>query len=255
MIEINLLPAEFRKKEKKDKKDSKMPELPYLRMFIIFFIGLVAVEVLLFFFLLYQGQRSKELHMEAKHLAPDFERIKKIKLDTARTEAMQARLTELTTQPFHWTMLLAAISESVTEDIWLTSVETQKKIVLFDMPKPKEKKEKKEKGKAADAKGKEKSAPEEKPRQRAATRQAKGKRNEHMLIIRGSAPATSEGTGSIGVFIQSLKDNELIKSIVTKAKLETIDRVIVDEEAGTELFNFSVTCLLKDPLGEPNDPV
>lgn len=243
MIEINLLPVEF---QKKPKKDFKLPDLPYIRIFGVMIIVFAAVEALLFVGVLFARGGVASLENRLKKLSPDFERIKLLKLETSKAEADLTTLEGMTVRPIYWTAFLNAISNSITEDVWLTHVGALRKIVEFDMPKKKAPRDGGDEDESGASKDGNKAKPAVSPRRRLRVAETpKGRRVDDYIIIKGSAPVSGQGTAAVGRFIQSLKDNPVINEAVSDMRLDKVDRV-----ADGTLFAFTVNCKMKKPFGD-----
>jgi len=240
LIEINLLPPEF---QKKPKRDFKLPDLPYLRIFGYIALAFVVVEALLFAGTLYGKGNLAQWEQRVKVLGPDFDRIKALKLEASRAEADLKTLNQMTVRSFYWTELLNSVSDSITEDVWLTYLGAERKTIEFDLPKKKDDNDGEE---GSDKKEKKnKNAPTPRKRIKRVFVETKGHRIEDYLMIRGSAPVSGQGTAAVGRFIQSLKDNKFVNQLVSDVKLDKIDRI----NDGT-LFTFTVVCRMKTPFGD-----
>ena len=246
MIEINLFPLEFRRKEA---KAFKLPELPYLRIGAIIIAALVGVEALLFGGLLWTKAASRSLESEIRVLGPDFERIKALRLDKARKETNAAALDKMMKRPFSWTLLMNAVSDSLVDTLWLTEISVERKMFEFEIkaapPKPPKKGAKSVKG-AKPVKDAKDDAPAKKPSRIRGPQMAK--RYEYFLVIQGSAPVASRTTAAVGQFIQSLEENQIIRGAVENVKLEKIDRM--EDHSGAMRYVFTIRSKMKPAYGE-----
>lgn len=235
MIEINLLPAQFRKKEK---KEFKVPELPYRRIFVFFIIFLLVLEGFLFLQVVQQKSRLSEFRNEFKGLEPDIQRIRSIKSETSRLQARLRRLEGMYERPFYWTRLLNDISDSMTEGVWLTEISVQKKVQMETRGSSRGKRLRK----SAIARG---------SREKGAEGQTE-EETEYLLVMRGFIVSTPEGTAPVGKFVQSLQANTDLREVVSDIWLEKINRADTEK---AQLFEFNVSCFFKEEYSEHFDAV
>ncbi|MCQ9207720.1 MAG: PilN domain-containing protein [Omnitrophica bacterium] len=122
MIELNLLPEEFRKKKKK----FEMPEIPVVSIAVVFIGFLAAIQLLLGGWILMSKRQLVALDAKWEALAPDkaeLDSIKKVLLDAGRkTNAIEALIAER----LSWARLLNELSNSLSANIWLTELTYRK---------------------------------------------------------------------------------------------------------------------------------
>lgn len=229
MIEINLLPPEFRKK---DRREIRLPQLPYARLLFGALAFLVFCEAVLLAFTVVERSRAGKLGGEYQRLEPEIKRMRALKEDTARAQARLKALGKLSARPFHWTHVLGALSSAMTGEVWLTEISLDA---------------------GGDAAGTQALRPA-KARSAGAKDAGKGPAPESWkcaLVIRGASAVAGQETGAIGRFIRSLKANEFLKKRVEDFELEKIDRRTVDKVTH---FDFTVTGPLKTAWsGDPGD--
>jgi len=230
LIEINLLPPEFRKKET---KKFNMPDLPYLRIGGTFFLAMLGVEALLFAGLLFMKSNLSGLEKEIKTLGPDFDRIQKVKLGKARSGTYLRLLGGMMTRPFYWTQLLNAISNSLPETLWLTEISIERKMIDIEVKKAPES------APAPNAKGK-------KPRRISTPKNIR--KAEYYLVIRGAAPINERSTAAVGKFIQQLEEQPVVRQITEHVKLEKIDRI--SDRKDQQSYVFTIRSLMKSGYGD-----
>lgn len=224
MIEINLLPPEHRKREK---KEFKMPELPYKRLFILFLVALVVLEGSLFSIVVVKKNQSVSLRKELKMLLPEIERFKGIRSETNMLQGRLKEMNRMSERPFYWTHLLNALSDSMTEGVWLTRIRVERQLAQVGKKK------------------------QMRVRKTAKDRLAKSESSQsqtddgtkYILIVRGSVASVEQGTATIGKFIQTLQKNAFLDKIISEIWLEKIDRQVEKE---TQRFDFTVACMFKE---------
>jgi Tfp pilus assembly protein PilN len=117
MIKINLLPAELRPRKK--------TTLPIRQMA---FLGGGVVAILILFYILVGIRITQEnikynrLKKEYEAIRPEYERVKKLKVNKERLEAQVALMEKLIVQRLLWAKKLNEMSDLMPPQVWLSSI-------------------------------------------------------------------------------------------------------------------------------------
>jgi hypothetical protein len=211
MIEINLLSSEH---HKKGARASRRLPLPHRTIFILMLLFSFVCDGTLFGLFCYFGQERDVLNGKLEFLRPDLS-----KLETLKQKATDARkgahdLKQLLHQPFYMTHLLNAISDSMTNEVWLNEV------VIRDRE---------------DMRG----------TGRIDEDSDQPKRQERELVLKGISSSKLGGAAAASSFVDSLKQNKTLASITRDVSLARIDRKDSD---GHVLFEFVVICPIEIEL-------
>ena len=117
MIEINLLPQEYRPKAA---PKFVMPELPAKKTFLFVAGCIFVVQLLASLFALYE---VTELAMVKKRVAELTDQTSLVALKKTQTAAIGERLRKIRTitdRKFEWVSLLGALTNSTTKGVWLS---------------------------------------------------------------------------------------------------------------------------------------
>ena len=243
MIEINLLPAEFRGKEKKE--TSAMPELPYKRLFIVLFAVVLVLEGLLGWLVFYRKGELAKLTVERKQIEPAAHRIQAVKTETVRVQTWLLELEQLTTRRILWTRLLNAISEGMTDDVWLTKMSIKREIKAVSQKAAPRRVRPGAKNRDKDPEKEETSAKKQEPGRPV---------TKYLMVLNGTVSPKVDSTAAVGRFIKSLETSPTVQMYFSKVWLEKIDHV-EEDEGNAEQFNFTVTCLFNKEAGADFDGV
>ncbi len=219
MLEINLLPLAYRRKPK---KALKLPPIPLVRILVSLLVLLFILEGLLFLHGRFTHSRLGSLQGKLEALEPD--RLKDVRLEAlvSKSQKRMNNLKGILTRPFYWTELLAVISQSVNEGIWLSRLG----VALGEKPGT-------EKDKGAPP-ATAKSAPP-------------GLKRTAILQISGSVRSTGDETAVVGLFIENLKGQRLFQHLMRDTFLERMDRGRSEE---ITYFDFNISCVFKDEFIE-----
>lgn len=129
MIEINLLPEEFRKQQKKSQARqisvSSMSKLPVRRIALITvaaFIGLQLFASMIFFA---KKISLKNLDRRLAVLEPKYKVAQTLKLNITQLNNKLAAINELTSKSILWSKKMADLSSAATEGVWLMELSLQ----------------------------------------------------------------------------------------------------------------------------------
>jgi hypothetical protein len=226
MIEINLLPEEFKKKEPRFKKIDlsglKLADINFNKLPLVG-IGLGAIAFLILFHLILFliGINSKAslaaISKETRVLSPEKREADKLRNDLDLINKKIVAIDGLMVK-------LNALSDSITPGIWLTEISYDEiegnKLVLVSA-KPSNDKTK-----------------------RNSSRSVTEKVILRYLVISGYASSMGEqGTALIGKFIKALRDSSEFYSDFSEIKLGSIK---TDKYLDQEVMNFKITCLYKN---------
>lgn len=119
MIEINLLPEELRRKEP---SRIVLPDIP-IKKTLVWAVGVFAgFQILLLGLVFYQKAELFGVRRQVQTLGAAN---KDITLEKSQTLAVQTKLKQvqaLVSRKFSWTLLLNAISDSMTKGVWLRTL-------------------------------------------------------------------------------------------------------------------------------------
>lgn len=119
MIEINLLPGEFRKKEA---IKLVLPEGPIKKglwfLFAVFLVG----QILFTVWAVSQGFEVKRLRVQIAALKLQNRLVLQKKAETTLFMKRMEQIRTMTQRKFHWSLLLNAVSDSMTKGVWLQSL-------------------------------------------------------------------------------------------------------------------------------------
>lgn len=235
MIEINLLPQEFRGKQKKEVSG---PGLPSRKVIIAFLAVLIAVEGLLGALVFVRKGGLGGLTAERKKLEPAARRIQTVKAETARLQARSLELEKAMYRRIRWAQLLNAVSDGMTDEVWLTKIWLKREVkVIAGKTAPR-------KLKAKDRLEKTESEKKQEDTGRSVTK--------YVMVLNGTVSPRADSTAAVGKFITSLELNPVIQSLFSKVWLEKIDREVEDD---VERFDFTVSCLFSKEFGGEFDGV
>ncbi len=223
MIQINLLPEEFKKKEsqlsKIDVSALQLDKLPIVNILIGLGVVLVIVQALLFFVGIHSESNLKTLTRELDKLLPEQKVSSRLKIEADQMSKKVGAIDELMVKRFRWAEKLNELSDCMVSGIWLTDLTYDEKagLAMQQSAQPKDKK-----------------APQKTP-EKAVVR---------YLTISGYASGMGEeGTATIGKFIKNLKMSEGFYSDFQDIELGTIKR---DKVLDQEIMSFTITCAFKE---------
>lgn len=226
MIEINLLPAEMKKKKraapKIDVSKIDLGNFSLINIALVAVGAFLAIQVILFAIGAACGMAHGSFDKKYKDILPQKQAAEKLKSQLEIMGKKVIAIDELMVKRFSWAKKLNDLNESMTPGIWLTSLEYDEKLA--------------EKPKAVTANAsKKKGATASKP--------AMEKVVSRYLVISGAASSMGEeGTALIGRFIHSLKSNSSFYSDFSDIELGAIKREKMEDQ---EIMTFTITCLFK----------
>ena len=217
MIELNLLPEELKKK----KKRIELPEIPFIPIGLVLIGTLVVIQLLLSGWIAITRAQISSLEKTWQELAPKKTELDSIKKRISTTSKKAQVIEYLIDKRMSWARLLGELSDSVTNDVWLTSLSYDEKI----------------------------EAPEKETSRDSSKNKIKSKPKTYKtstLTISGSASGKGEeGTAYIARFIQSLKNNKDFFKNFSDVELVSIKQGSV---ADLDVMNFKLACRFKQKL-------
>lgn len=118
MIELNLLPEEYRKKKKK----LELPEVPIIPLAAALVGGLLLFHFLLGGLILICKGRLSSLDETWRGLAPKKAEIDAIKLEIKTTAKKNSAIEKLIEKRLRWARLLNELGDTLSANIWLTGL-------------------------------------------------------------------------------------------------------------------------------------
>ena len=231
MIEINLLPDEFKKKEaafrKFDLTHLDLKGRPVVKIALGVIAILAVVHGLLFSLATYCNMNLKELSKKQRELLPN---IKEAQVLKDRSQVMIRKvgaINELMVKRFSWAKKLDALSDSMTPGIWLTEIsyderEGQKTVAHL---------------------GGAMAGPGLKGRQDIAAGAGEVNVLMRYLVMSGCASSPGEeGAAVVGKFIKSLKENGNFYSDIADIELGSIKSDKLEDQ---EVNRFRIICTFK----------
>lgn len=221
MIEINLLPAELRKKEV---TRFAMPNI-LNRQFIMGLAALfVAVHALLGGLAVYQTAQLGYLKSQIASLKEATKETTKQKSELKASRELMGQIEQMTQRKFSWARLLNSLSGSVPKGLWLRSFLIQEERVV-------------------------KTAAKATPKPAAKPPQSKGSaafapKDERVVTLKleGSVVGNGQETATISRFIKTLKDEPYFSALfdeveffkITQRKIKSFD-----------VYDFTIHCVFK----------
>ncbi len=226
MIEINLLPEELKKKMGRFSNidfSKVMPQnFPLKKIAIIVILAFVISQIILF--LIGAGAASEIKGLSKKHEAmlPGKKEADLLKMQVDILNKKVKAIDGLMIKRFSWAKKLSAISDSMTQGIWLSDLSYDEYI-------------EERIASAGESEGM-------KPR-KAQAKPVVEKTLARYLVITGYASRMGgEGTALVGKFIQGLKDN---KDFYKDFSDITLGSIKSDKVADQEVMSFKITCSFK----------
>lgn len=213
MIELNLLPPEFRRREA---PKLTLPELPIKKTLITFFGVFIAIQVLFSAFAIYQRIEFASIKQQTAALTQETLQIAKEKKEMAAERKRLTKINGLIQRNFYWTSVLNALSSSMTKGVWLTHLSV------------------------ADEKRDDKNKTEAQKKEAGSSREGI---QVKVLRIDGSAVGQGEETAFVGKFIKELKSNPLFSDLFSDIDLFRIEQKKIRD---FDVYDFSLSCIFKN---------
>lgn len=206
MIEINLLPEEKRKTEA---AKLSLPAIPVQKTLIILGAVFLTLQFLLSLYVVYRRLEVEGVKNQIAALTRKNKQTAFYKSEIQSTKKRLQQIQTFTERKFFWTLLLNAVSDSMTKGIWLG------RISLTDGPAPP--------GSGSAEKDK---APPKAPSAKETQRPKSPVKPERVrwLRVEGSVVAPGQETAFIGRFIKELKQNRVLDDLLSSVELFNIDQ-------------------------------
>lgn len=225
MIEINLLPQEYRKKEPRfkgvDLSQLNLQSIPVMYIVVVVVGSLLVAQGGLFLLSLYGKAQVSALTKKYENIRPQKQKFDDLRAKAAATKKKISAIDELMGKRSNWAGMLNDLSESMTPGIWLVNLSYDEKVT-------------------------EKLIPRTVPKNSSGgalppVRQVSLARN---LTISGyAAGAGEQGAALVGKFIKSMKDNQALSEEFSDITLGSIKSEKVEDQ---DVMNFKITCMFKE---------
>ncbi len=215
MIEINLLPDEFRKKET---VKLMLPEIPLLKILPIVVAVFMALLLIFVLVAVVQWVQFSAVTAEMAGLSKQHAEMIKQKNETTETAKKLQQLETMAGRKFFWWSLMNALSDSVTKGIWL------RELAVVEMTPP------------AVAAPKTSAANSVKP---------PPPTKAWFLKLDGSTVAQGQETAYVGKFIKELKDNKALSGLFEGVELADMNQRKIREY---DVYDFVLLCKFKKEL-------
>jgi len=121
MIELNLLPKEFRKKKKKH--FGKMPNLPFLPLAAGLIAVFISLNFVLVFFEINRKNSLNELNEKWDSMRPEREKTEKLTNEIASLEKRVAATRKIAEPDLKLVKLLEGLNKAVNPNIWIQKMD------------------------------------------------------------------------------------------------------------------------------------
>ena len=226
MIELNLLPQEFRRKKR---KKIELPKLPIIPFAVVIFGILIVLQVSLMGITLMLKSREARLEKRWEEIRPKKIELDKLKKEIGDINKQSDAINELMKERVLWSKILNEISSSITPNIWLTAIS-------YD-----EKAEKRPVKKTA------KKVPAKSARKKSKTKETYETYAVRTLLISGNAAGRGEEAPAyIARFINALKKDKTFSVYFEDIEPVSMKKMQV---AGEEVMDFTLSCTFKEEKG------
>jgi len=121
MIELNLLPREFRKKKKKH--FGKMPNLPFLPIAAGLIAVFISLNFVLMFFEIHKKKSLNVLNKKWESMRPEREKTEKLTNEISSLEKRVAATRKIAEPDLKLVKLLEGLSKAVNPNIWIEKMD------------------------------------------------------------------------------------------------------------------------------------
>lgn len=226
MIEINLLPDEFRRK---DRFKVGVPDLPYVKILVAGGAVLLLLQLALAAFAVYQHFELSAVRAEAQRAGLENQAIDRQKEELAALKREILRVDALTQRRVHWSRMLHELTQTMTKGIWLRTLS------IVDVYEA--------------STGPEVSSAARKPGGKSRRESAKPEgRSVLTLRLEGSAVGQGQETALIGKYIKEMKENTLFADVFEDIQLVNINQRKIKEY---DVYDFVLQCRFRREFREP----
>ena len=228
MIEINLLPQEYRKRESRfkgvDISQLNLQSIPVTHIIVVVVACLILAQATVFLLGLYGKGRLAVLTKRYGELLPGKTEYDALQAKASEEAKRIAAIDELMVKRFSWARKLGSLSDALTPGIWLTNLSYDERSVE----------------KYVSAVAQKKNPEGEAPQMIKQTSTAR------FLTITGYAAGMGEqGASLVGKFIKSMKDDAGFYGDFSDIVLGSIRS---DKVEGQEVMQFKITCMFKEAV-------
>ncbi|MFH1847413.1 MAG: hypothetical protein ABH869_07665 [Candidatus Omnitrophota bacterium] len=117
MIELNLLPKEFRKKKQ---ASNQLTEIPVVVISACIVVFVVLIHILLVFFDARNNAVLKKLEQRWDQIQPQSKETEELSRNIVSIEKKVIAIREIAKPGFSWARVLSGLNESIIDDIWLS---------------------------------------------------------------------------------------------------------------------------------------
>ncbi len=234
MIQLNLLPEEFRQPEV---KKFKLPEFVSPKGLLIFLGALVLVELALLAHLKFVAE-PKYVNFQSEYLklGPNLKGVRDIKNRAAKAQDVNRHLTAWIKTGDSWSSLLTGLSDGMEKGVWLTllSFERRDFDVAVNAAEAAAQVASSDAGKtAADIQARVK---------RLGKKKGDDKERRVVMVIRGRVAAEDNQTAVTGKLIENLKNQSPISGLIEDLRLDEIRRA---DESQSSIFDFVISGVVR----------
>jgi Tfp pilus assembly protein PilN len=215
MIEVNLLPEEFRKKEA---VKLMLPEIPILKILPMVLGGFLALLILFVVIAGFQEIQYNAVRAQIADLTQKHGDMVKHKADTADLGKKLQQLESMAGRKFYWWKLMNSLSDSMTKGVWLRGLSISEMTVQ---------------------------APPAPAVKGAPAAKSGGTTKEWFLKVEGSTVAQGQETAYVGKFIKELKDNKTLSGVFEGIELSDMNQRKIREY---DVYDFVLMCKFKKGL-------
>ncbi len=239
MIKVDLLPPEFRHAPP---KRFKLPPFVSPKGLLVFLAALAAAELTLFAVLKFglepgfEAQQSKYLQ-----LGPNLKGVREIKDKAAKAQQVNRQLMSWMDSGISWTLLLADISKGMEKGVWLTQLSFERRD--FDAPVKIEDPSKA--GTNANPAATAAVADIQNRVKNMGRKKQPDKERRAVLVIRGRVATGEDEAAITGRFIENLKHQNAVVSLIEDLRLDEIRRT---PDTEVPMFDFVISGAVKQGL-------
>ncbi|MBP7056734.1 MAG: hypothetical protein KBB52_07765 [Candidatus Omnitrophica bacterium] len=225
MIEINLLPQEYRKKEPRFKgveiSQLNLQKIPVIYILVVTVAILIIAQITIFLSGIYARARLTDLEKRYSTIKPDKQKFDELSSRVSATKKKITAIDELMGKRSTWARKLSDLSDSMTPGIWLTNLSYDERATERIIPR-------------TNTKG---SADGALPPIKQLTV------NRNLIISGYAAGADEQGAALVGKLIKSMKENPGLSDEFSDIILGSIKSEKVE---GQDVMNFRITCIFKE---------
>jgi len=226
MIEINLLPQEYRKKEPRfkgvDLSQLNLQNIPVMYIVAVVVGFLLIAQCGLFILSLYGKAQVSILTKKYELIRPQKQKFDELQAKSSSTKKKISAIDELMVKRLSWAAKLNDLSDSMTPGIWLTNLSYDEKVTERSIPR-------------VSVKNSAGLALPPPIKQTTISRD---------LTLSGyAAGAGEQGAALVGKLIKSMKESPKLSEDFSDIILGSIKSEKVEDQ---DVMNFKITCMFKE---------